>query len=45
MFSLQIHIPLNTPLGSRIPLVQHLISVAVVKAIKGIDGLKVGVFV
>ncbi|KAL5274469.1 HLCS family protein [Megaselia abdita] len=40
MFSLQIHIPMDSPLGSRIPLVQHLISVAIVKAIRGIEGLQ-----
>lgn len=41
MFSLQIHVPLDSPLGSRIPLVQHLLAIAVVKAIKGVDGLQV----
>ncbi|KAL5274470.1 HLCS family protein [Megaselia abdita] len=44
MFSLQIHIPMDSPLGSRIPLVQHLISVAIVKAIRGIEGLQVSLY-
>ncbi|XP_053697240.1 biotin--protein ligase [Sabethes cyaneus] len=35
MFSLQMHVPLNSPLGRRLPLIQHLVAVAIVRAIHG----------
>ncbi|KAL7018719.1 hypothetical protein ACKWTF_010880 [Chironomus riparius] len=38
MFTIQLHIPLKSPLGQRIPLVQHLIATAVVMGIKNIPG-------
>lgn len=38
MFTLQLHIPLDSPLGKRISLLQHLIAVAVVSAVKSIPG-------
>lgn len=41
MFTLQLHIPLKSPLGQRIPLVQHLIATAVVMGIKNIPGYEV----
>jgi biotin--protein ligase len=41
MFTIQLHIPLKTPLGQRIPLVQHLIATAVVMGIKNIPGYEV----
>lgn len=41
MFSLQLHIPLNSPLGQRIPLIQHLVATAVVLAFKKPFGYKV----
>ncbi|XP_037948879.1 biotin--protein ligase isoform X2 [Teleopsis dalmanni] len=34
MFSLQLHISLNSNLGSRLPLIQHIIGVAIVNALK-----------
>ncbi|XP_037897765.1 biotin--protein ligase isoform X2 [Glossina fuscipes] len=34
MFSLQIRLPLNTPLGRRLPLVQHIVAAAMVNALK-----------
>lgn len=37
MFSLQLHIPLNSPLGRRLPLIQHIIGVAIVSAIKRLE--------
>nr|XP_023018683.1 uncharacterized protein LOC111507580 isoform X1 [Leptinotarsa decemlineata] len=46
MFSLQLHIPLASPLGKVLPLVQHFISVAVVSAIKtkkGYQNLDIGI--
>ncbi|XP_055545845.1 biotin--protein ligase [Wyeomyia smithii] len=36
MFSLQMHVPLNSPFGQRLPLIQHLVAVAVVRGIRGI---------
>lgn len=41
MFTLQLHIPLNSPLGQRIPLVQHLIATAAVMGIKNLPGYEV----
>ncbi|XP_058824244.1 biotin--protein ligase isoform X2 [Topomyia yanbarensis] len=34
MFSIQLHVPLSSPLGQRLPLVQHLVAIAIVKAIR-----------
>lgn len=41
MFSLQIHVPLDSPLGARPSLVQHLVAVAVVSAIRKQPGCHV----
>lgn len=41
IFTLQLHIPLSTALGQRIPLLQQLVSVAVVKAVTNIPGYQV----
>lgn len=41
MFSLQMHIALDSPLGSRLSLVQHLVAVAVVGAIRKQPGCHV----
>lgn len=41
LFSLQLHIPLSSPLGQKIPLLQHLISVAIVNSITKLDEYKV----
>lgn len=41
MFSLQLHIPLSSPLGQRIPLLQHLTAVAVVMAVQKLPGYEV----
>ncbi|XP_070491225.1 uncharacterized protein Hcs isoform X2 [Chironomus tepperi] len=38
MFTIQLHIPLKSPLGQRLPLVQHLIATAAVMGIKNIPG-------
>uniref|UniRef100_A0A2M4AKI4 Putative biotin holocarboxylase synthetase/biotin-protein ligase n=1 Tax=Anopheles triannulatus TaxID=58253 RepID=A0A2M4AKI4_9DIPT len=38
MFSLQLHIPMSSFLGQRLPIVQHLVAVAVVSAILSIPG-------
>nr|XP_019533306.2 biotin--protein ligase isoform X1 [Aedes albopictus] len=46
MFSLQLHVPLASALGQRLPVIQHLVAVAVVKAIRSISGyetLNIGV--
>lgn len=46
LFSLQIHIPLDSPLGKRITLVQHLIMVAIVSSIRklsGCESLNIGI--
>ncbi|XP_055847706.1 biotin--protein ligase isoform X2 [Episyrphus balteatus] len=37
MFSLQLHIPLNSPLGERLPFIQHIIGISVVNAIKQLE--------
>lgn len=34
MFSLQLHIAMDTPLGRRLPLIQHIIGAAMVNALK-----------
>ncbi|XP_058452485.1 biotin--protein ligase [Malaya genurostris] len=45
MFSIQLHVPLYSPLGQRLPLAQHLVAIAIVKAIResgpGFDQLDV----
>lgn len=41
LFSLQLHIPLSSPLGQRIPLLQHLVTVAIVNSIVNEDDYKV----
>ena len=38
MFSFQIHIPLASELGQRLPFVQHLASLALVKAVRSAPG-------
>ncbi|CAH1110239.1 unnamed protein product [Psylliodes chrysocephalus] len=46
MFSLQVHVPLESPLGQALPLIQHLTMVAVVSAIKssrGCQDLDIGI--
>lgn len=40
-FSLQLHVPLNSPLGKTLPLIQHIVMVSVVTAIKEQRGYKV----
>ncbi|XP_022223882.2 biotin--protein ligase [Drosophila obscura] len=35
MFSLQLHIAMDSPLGSRLPLIQHLIGTAIVNTLRG----------
>ncbi|XP_076390314.1 holocarboxylase synthetase-like protein isoform X2 [Megachile rotundata] len=37
-FTLQLHVPVNTILGTRISILQHLVSVAIVSAIKSLPG-------
>lgn len=41
MFSLQMHIPLGSPLGKALPLVQHMTMVAVVSGIRSQPGYEV----
>jgi biotin---protein ligase len=41
MFSLQLHVPLKSPLGERLPLVQHLVATAVVNSISKLPGCQV----
>lgn len=41
LFSLQLHIPLSSPLGQKVPLIQHLVSVAIVNSIVKLDDYKV----
>ncbi|XP_053661249.1 biotin--protein ligase [Anopheles marshallii] len=38
MFSLQLHIPMNSMLGQRLPIVQHLVAVSVVSAVLSLPG-------
>ncbi|XP_050068411.1 biotin--protein ligase isoform X2 [Anopheles maculipalpis] len=38
MFSLQLHIPMNSMLGQRLPIVQHLVAISVVSAIISLPG-------
>lgn len=40
-FSLQLHVPLDSPLGKTLPLIQHLVMVSVITAIKEKRGYKV----
>lgn len=35
MFSLQLHLAMDSPLGSRLPLLQHLIGAAIVNSLRG----------
>ncbi|XP_075145553.1 holocarboxylase synthetase-like protein isoform X2 [Haematobia irritans] len=41
MYSIQLHISLNSPLGSRLPLIQHIVGAAMVNTLKGHDLYKV----
>jgi biotin--protein ligase len=41
MFSLQLHIPLNSYLGQRISLLQHIVALAVVSAVCNLPGYQV----
>jgi biotin--protein ligase len=41
MFSLQLHIPLSSYLGQHIPLLQHIVGLAVVSAVCSIPGYQV----
>lgn len=41
MFSLQLHVPLASPLGERLSLLQHLVAVAVVNAVLSMSGYEV----
>lgn len=34
MFSIQLHISLDTPLGQRLPLIQHIVGAAMVNSLK-----------
>uniref|UniRef100_A0A182MHJ7 BPL/LPL catalytic domain-containing protein n=1 Tax=Anopheles culicifacies TaxID=139723 RepID=A0A182MHJ7_9DIPT len=38
MFSLQLHIPMNSMLGQRLPIVQHLVAIAVVSSVLSLPG-------
>ncbi|XP_044762850.1 biotin--protein ligase [Coccinella septempunctata] len=45
-FSLQLHIPLSSPIGRMLTIVQHLVIVAIIEAIKknpGYEGLDIGI--
>lgn len=44
MFSVQLHVHLDTPLGERLSLLQHLVAVAVVNAVLSIQGYEVSRF-
>ncbi|KAH8291814.1 hypothetical protein KR054_000989 [Drosophila jambulina] len=37
MFSLQLHLAMDSPLGSRLPLLQHIIGAAIVNSLRGHD--------
>lgn len=41
MFSLQMHIPLASPLGQRLSLLQHMMATAIVNAVLSIKGYEV----
>lgn len=41
VFTLQLHIPLSSALGQRLPLLQHLVSIATVLAVTNIPGYQV----
>uniref|UniRef100_A0A182N9Z3 LIM zinc-binding domain-containing protein n=1 Tax=Anopheles dirus TaxID=7168 RepID=A0A182N9Z3_9DIPT len=43
MFSLQLHVPMNSVLGQRLPIVQHLVAIAVVSAVLSLPGYEVSV--
>lgn len=34
MFSIQLHIGMNSPLGQRLPLIQHIVGAAMVNSLK-----------
>lgn len=44
MFSLQLHIPLMSPLGKRLSLLQHIIALSIVSAIRSQPGYEVFLF-
>lgn len=44
MFTLQLHIPLNSYLGNHLPILQHIVVVAVIAAVKSIPGYEVFIF-
>lgn len=41
MFSLQMHVHLESPLGKALPLVQHMVMAAVVSSIRSLPGYEV----
>lgn len=41
MFTIQLHIPLNSYIGSHLPILQNLVSVAIVSAITSVPGYEV----
>lgn len=41
MFSVQLHVPSDSPLGQRAPVVQHLVATAVVSAVLSQPGYEV----
>lgn len=41
MFSIQLHISLNSPLGQRLPLVQHIVGAALANVLRGHEQYKV----
>ena len=43
MFTMQLHIPLNSELGGQLSIIQHLIAVATVSAVKSIPGYEVSI--
>lgn len=38
MFALQLHVPLGSTLGQRLPMIQHLVAIGVVSAVKSVAG-------
>lgn len=44
IFTLQLNIPLSSPLGQRIPLLQHLVSIATAKAVTNLPNYQVITF-
>lgn len=45
MFSIQLHIPLTSYLGQHIPLLQHIVALAVVSAVCNLPGYQVQTFI